>query len=195
MAHFIASLPQKFDFHAVSMSINVQPTGLNYYEREVGGRYSNIASLRTNHRLTNTPNKSNLDKLDFPIEAMNTIEYLFFLLWQKRSKLAFKNIEMNKDYQVKGYESTLLSDSVFVNFFRSKTLDLRAVEVHRGGRDLPMNVSFCLDQIQLKNCNFSCVQRLRVQTYSLIINNTNGYLEKFLNLAVIESLEITNNDD
>ena len=76
---------------------------------------------------------------------MNTLEYLFFLLWQKRSKLSFKAIEMNKDYQVKGYENTLMSDSVFVNFFRCKTLDLRAVEVHRGGRDLPMNVSFCLD--------------------------------------------------
>ena len=109
--------------------------------------------------------------------------------------MAFKTIEMNKDFQVKGYENTLLSDSVFVNFFRCKTLDLRSVEVHRGGRDLPMNVSYCLDQMQLKNCNFLCVQRLRVQTYSLIINNTYGYLEKFLNLAVIESLEITNNDD
>ena len=49
LAHFIASLPQKFDFHCISMSINVQPTGLNY-EKLNGERYNNLISNRTNHR-------------------------------------------------------------------------------------------------------------------------------------------------
>ena len=30
LAHFIVNLPPKFNFHSISLSVNVQPTGLNY---------------------------------------------------------------------------------------------------------------------------------------------------------------------
>ena len=88
---------------------------------------------------------------------MNTLEYFFCLIWYRRSDFAFKDLELNKDFEVRGYEYSIFSDSVFMHFFKSKTIDVRLVEVHKSGRELTHHTNYSLESVRMKNCIFSYI--------------------------------------